>query len=169
MKKILALVLSLVLMMGTATTAFAANDQYYGTGYMEATAYSYGTCEFEIPATTDFSSMNVGGCTVRITSWDIDTTDTIIIMIDNANEGGGVTLNHNTKEDVTAELFIYRDSNLQDKYTNDYANPLWSFPYEDLEQLAHPEFTFYGRLDDNARAGGYTGTIQFAFIISDAY
>ena len=57
MKKILALVLSLVLMMGTATTAFAANDQYYGTGYMEATAYSYGTCEFE--------TGKVGGSIVR--------------------------------------------------------------------------------------------------------
>ena len=54
MKKVLALVLSLVLMLGTATTAFAASEPEQHSYYMTATAYSYGSFDYGIPETTNF-------------------------------------------------------------------------------------------------------------------
>ena len=62
MKKILALVLSLVLMLGCTTTAFAANDPYEGGCDMPVTAYSYGSFYLYIPENVDFTGSLGGEC-----------------------------------------------------------------------------------------------------------
>ena len=54
MKKVLALVISLVLMLGTAITAFAANEPYQGYADMPVTAYSYGSFYLSIPESVEF-------------------------------------------------------------------------------------------------------------------
>ena len=164
MKKILALVLSLVLMLGTATTAFAADEPYQGMGETQVTAYSYGTFYFSIPETVEFTKMVNSECKIQIGEYDIDTTDAICVSIGNLNSDGCITLNHNTKEDVTANLMIYKNHDMTNQYT-DSASPLFTISYDELESSYYDEYTFYAQLDPNAKAGYYSGVIQFYFNI----
>ncbi len=161
MKKVLALVLSLVLMLGTATTAFAANEPYQGYADMPVTAYSYGSFYLSIPESVEFTNYVNNSCRIAIGEYDIDTTDSIIVTIGNLNSNGSITMTHNTKEGVTADLWIYTDYEMTQYYQGS-AFPLAEFTYDYLESNeGRDEFEFYAKLDDNAKAGRYTGTIQF--------
>ena len=161
MKKALALVLSLILMLGTATTAFAANEPYQGYADMPVTAYSYGSFYLSIPESVEFTNYVNNACTISIGEYDIDTTDSIIVSIGNFNPNGGITMTHNTKEGVTADLWIYSDYDMTKPY-KDAAFPLAEFTYDYLESNEGSDsFEFFAKLDESAKAGRYTGTIQF--------
>lgn len=160
MKKILALVLSMVLMLGTATTAFAANEPYQGGCDLPVTAYSYGSFYISVPETVEFTKYVNNACSISIAEYDIDTTDSIIVTIGNFNSNGGITMTHNNKEGVTADLWIYKDSGMQTQY-KDAAFPLMEFSYDTLESNPNTSYEFYAQLDESASAGRYTGTIQF--------
>ena len=161
MKKILSLVLSLVLMLGCTTTAFAASEPEQHSHYMTATAYSYGTFDYGIPETTNFDKYGGNECTVYLSSVDIDTMDSIILTVTNGNANGGITLNHASKEGVTANLYFYSDSSCTEKLKCDGASPLYTFTYEYLNSNNYPSFTFYGLLDEEATAGSYSGIVEF--------
>ena len=83
MKKILALVLSLVLMLGCTTTAFAANEPYQGYADMPVTAYSYGSFYLSIPESVEFTNYVNNACTISIGEYDID-NETLILKGRNA-------------------------------------------------------------------------------------
>ena len=161
MKKILALVLAMVLMLGTTTTAFAASEPEQHSHYMTATAYSYGSFDYGIPETTNFDKYSGNGCTIYISSPNIDTTDSIIVSITNGNAAGGITLNHTTKEGTTANLYLYSDESCLERISLDSAYPIHTFTYEYLESTSIPQFTFYGMLDEEATAGNYSGIVEF--------
>lgn len=161
MKKFLALVLSMVLMLGTATTAFAANEPYQGGCDLPVTAYSYGSFFLSIPESVEFTNYVNNSCYISIGEYDIDTTDSIIVTIGNFNSNGAITMTHNTKEGVTADLWIYKDYEMQNRYM-DSAFPLAEFTYDYLESNAGSDsIEFFAKLDESAKAGRYTGTIQF--------
>lgn len=160
MKKILALVLALVLMLGCTTTAFAASEPQQGMAEMEVTAYSYGSFFFSIPETIDFTNMVNNRCIITIGEYDLDTLDYICISIGNLNNNGCITMNHNTKEGITADLMIFKDYEMQNQYIEP-SQPLIKVSYADLESNVSDQYDFYAKLSENAKAGGYTGTIQF--------
>ena len=161
MKKILALVLSLVLMLGCTTTAFAANEPQQSMADMPVTAYSYGSFYLSIPESVEFTNYVNNACTISIGEYDIDTTDSVIVSIGNFNPNGGITMTHNTKEGVTADLWIYSDYDMTKPY-KDAAFPLAEFTYDYLESNEGSDsFEFFAKLDESAKAGRYTGVIQF--------
>ena len=167
MKKIIALVLSLVLMLGTATTAFAANDYYEGGCDMPVTAYSYGSFYLSIPENVDFTGSMGGDCLLSIGEYDLDLTDSISVSIGNFNSEGAITMTHKSKEGVTTDLYIYKDYQRQERYS-DSAFPIFTATYDELEQ-GKKDFYVYARLKDDAPAGRYNGTIQFFTHIDSSF
>lgn len=167
MKKILALVLSLVLMLGTTTTAFAANDYYEGGCDMPVTAYSYGSFYLSIPENVDFTGSIGGDCLLSIGEYDLDLTDSISVAIGNFNSEGAITMTHKSKEGVSTDLYIYKDYQMQERYS-DSAFPIFTATYDELEQ-GKKDFYVYARLKDDVPAGRYSGTIQFFTHIDSSF
>lgn len=167
MKKILALVLSLVLMLGCTTTAFAANDPYEGGCDMPVTAYSYGSFYLYIPENVDFTGSLGGECLLSIGEYNLDLTDSISVSIGNFNSEGAITMTHKNRDGVTTDLYIYKDYQMQERYS-DSAFPIFTATYDELEQ-GKKDFYVYARLKDDAPAGRYNGTIQFYTHIDSSF
>lgn len=167
MKKILSLVLSMVLMLSTATTALAANSPYEGGCDMPVTAYSYGSFYLYIPENVDFTGVSGGECLISIGEYDLDITDSISVSIINFNTEGSITMTHQNRADVTTELYLYTDSQLTERYSSSIT-PIFTATYDELEQ-GTKSFWLYGRLRDDAPAGRYNGTIQFLTNIESSF
>ena len=167
MKRILALVLSMVLMLGTTTTAFAANYPYEGGCEMPVTAYSYGSFYLYIPENVDFTGYMGGDCVLSIGEYNLNVTDSISVSIGNFNSEGAITMTHANKEGVTTNLFIFKDSQMQETY-RDSATPIFTATYDELEQ-GKKDFNLYAKISDDASAGRYNGTIQFYTYIDSSF
>lgn len=158
MKKIITIILALAMICTMSITAFAANEQSWGYAEMTATAYSYSTFEYSIPETCNFDMNSGKDCWVNIVSYDLDTNYAINFKIGNLTADGTIEMTHQTKEGVTAGLEIYKADG--ERYTN-VDEPLISVSYEELESNPNRKFSFSALLSQDAKAGQYSGVIQF--------
>ncbi len=160
MKKILTIVLTLAMIACMSINAFAAEvPNSSKEGEIPVTGFSYSTYEFSIPANVHFEKDVATPFKIHIVSCNKLDSETLVFVLDNINDNDGITLNHTTKEDVTANVSLYLDNKLTMKITktsNDMA----------LTNTGYG-LTVYGVLDSNATAGEYTGIINFRFYLTD--
>lgn len=161
MKKFFGMLLILAMISCTAIPAFAASEPQFGSGSTNVTAYSYGSFEYSIPASAHFEKNMGNECKITIMNADLLETDSVIITVSNINEAGGVTLKHTTKEDVTANLYFYTDSNYGIRVRGDISEPLFTIPFENLDGFSSHDFYVNALLDEDAKAGQYSGVIYF--------
>jgi len=147
MKKILALVLSLVMVMGMSTTAFAATGDTLQSVPLTATVYS--SYEITIPETVHLTPTN----------------NTFDLVVSELNVAPDEKL-----------LIIYEKSMMTSDFDNSEATLelfLGDIPVNDDKSFIFGEFTepgsvtITGKMADGTRAGTYTGYVTFFCTLCD--
>lgn len=160
MKKLLASLLTMALLLSASTTAFAYDDSTYsGGGESEITAFAYNTYTVTIPATIDFTH---GQGDVSVTNADIDTGYEIEVVVTNLNSNGAIDMTHKTKSGVTSQCYLTTANGIGVSSENPILATI-----KDTEISSGSAYTyFWGQMDTNAAAGSYSGTMKYSLYCS---
>lgn len=156
MKKLLALLLSVVFMLSMSVTAFAYEyDDYYSEGETTLQEYVYSSFNLVIPATIDLSQ---GNGEISVTDADFDADYQLEVVVTNLTEDGLIEMTHTTKEGETAYCSLINGTT-QEMLNND--NPLLATIKDtDIVDGAASVY-FSGDIITKASAGTYTGTMTY--------
>lgn len=136
MRKIIAIVLALVMVMGMSTTVFAATGGTVKT--TQLTAYVYTSYEITIPAEVDLTTTN-NTITISVDSLNLEPEKVLAVMIANTS------LSHSSGEKVDMELYV--DGILKDNVIAGFTEP--------------GTVDINVSIPSTAPAGNYTGYIVF--------
>lgn len=136
MRKIIAIVLALVMVMGMSTTAFAATGGTVKS--TQLTAYVYSSYEITIPAQVDLTQTN-NTITISVDSLNLDPEYVLAVMISKKE------MTHSSGEPVDMELYV-------DGAIKDTVIAAFSETGSVAIDVVIPE---------TAPAGNYTGVIVF--------
>jgi len=155
MKKILATLLTLSLLLTASTTAFAYDESTFsGYGQTELTASAISTYTVTIPSTVN---LTYGQGEVTVTNADIADGYEIEVVASNLNSNGGIDMTHTTKEGVTTTCYLMT----ADGTSVTSENPV-IVTIKDTQISNGSAYTyFWGELPANAKAGTYTGTMTY--------
>lgn len=144
MRKIIAIVLALVMVMGMSTTAFAATGGTVKT--TQLTAYVYTSYEITIPAEVDLTTTN-NTITISVDSLNLEPEKVLAVMLASAS------LTHSSGEEVDIDLYV--NGVLKDNVIAGFTEP--------------GSVDINVSIPETAPAGSYTGHIVFEVdtIISD--
>lgn len=160
MKKIICMLIAVLMVISCAVSVSAAefqgydgqisNEQNQSNGSIAVESYVYSHFTLTIPETMDTSDPNSGEVTVSNASLEDDYV--IKVGIDNLNENHKVTMNHKTKQGVTAEMTV------NGNYSRMANDPDYS-----TVLIFNDNGTSYLNcsMDFNAPAGGYEGTVMY--------
>ncbi len=163
MKKILTIVLAFAMIACMSINTFAAEvPDSKKEGEIPVTASSYSTYEYSIPATIEFTRQTPTPITVTITECDVLESDSLVFFLRKLALDGGITLQHTTKEDVTAKVEFYENQNMQTKLTASHNGISSAGLY------VGKTFTLYGILDADAPRGEYSGILYFTLYLNSA-
>ena len=135
MRKILAIVLALVMVMGMSTTAFAATE----VKTTELTTYVYSTWEITIPASVNLVETN-GEINISVDSLNLDPDLVLAVMLDRYN----MMHSNGTK----ANLELYVDGVQKTNVIAAFSEP--------------GSVTINAKMEDGALAGNYSGVVVFS-------
>lgn len=134
MRKIIAIVLALVMVMGMSTTAFASTT----VAVTDLTTYVYSSWELTIPQSVNLTDTN-GEIVISVDSLNLDPDLVLGIMIERSR------MEHSNGTTANLELFVdgVRKTNV-------------------IAAFSEPgSVTITAKLEDSALAGSYTGFVQF--------
>lgn len=134
MRKIIAVVLALVMVMGMSTTAFAASE----VKTTELTTYVYSTWEITIPASVNLVETN-GKIDISVDSMNLDPDLLLAIMLENS------AMTHSNGTKANLELFV--DGVQKTNVIAAFSEP--------------GSVTITAKMEDDALAGNYSGYITF--------
>lgn len=159
MKRIIAIVLSLVMVSAFSTTAFAAEmwDESAGEGETTITGHIYSSYQISIPATVTLDYYNTQ-CPVTLTQANIENGYAINVYCTNLTDSA-IRLQHMSIPEEGIHCHLTRD----DGYgvTND--NPLLvSFTQSDITDSETVKY-FSMNYDKMGITGDYSGIMQYSF------
>lgn len=134
MRKILAIVLALVMVMGMSTTAFATTE----VKTTELTAYVYSTWEITIPASVNLVETD-GEINISVDALNLDPELVLAVMLDRYN------MMHSNGNKANLELYVdgVQKTNV-------------------IATFTEPGSVFItAKMEDGALAGNYTGVVVF--------
>lgn len=164
MKKVIALVLSLVLVLSMSVTAFADNlTEYSASGSATVSLKIYSSCYVTIPETIDVNTGN--SWNIEIVSINVLDNEAIKVSVTNLPNTGEIELsNPNTTKTIN---FALNDGDGNRLDTNNTTLAL--FTPEDLTvEVATKSFS--GEVTTNLqdmKAGTYSGTMQYSVSIEE--
>lgn len=156
MKKLLALLLSVVLMLSMSVHAFAYEiDDYYSEGETTLQEYVYSSFNLVIPATIDLSQ---GNGEISVTDADFDAGYQLEVVVTNLTEDGYIEMTHTTKEGETAYCTLI---NVATQQMLNSTNPVLA-TIKDTDILNGSATAYFtGDIITKAAAGNYTGTMTY--------
>lgn len=158
MKKIIALVLSLVMVACMSLTAFAASEPPQYIQDMNVTATSYSTFNYYIPETLEIFS-EYTEFQLSVSNADMEAGYGITFYIMNMTANNTIELTSVKDNDKKAEIRFY------DSDKNMIASPdIAVYTSTELDMLyPSPKTLYAGFVDgDNVSAGTYTGIVNFS-------
>lgn len=138
MRKIIAIVLALVMVMGMSTTAFAATGA--STKTTQLTAYVYSSYEITIPAQVDLTETN-NTVTISVDSLNLDPDYVLAVMT------AAVNMTHSSGETVEMEMYVNGTQKAAQSVIAGFTEP--------------GSVTIDIVIPETAPAGNYTGYIRF--------
>lgn len=163
MKKVLALVLSVLMIASFSTTAFAAEteDAYAGSGELQITGHVYSSYTISIPATINLSEGTI--CEVTANDAYIEEGYSLDVCVTNLNESGLITLKHVTNQYASTECSIVRYTDSGEIAQTPYDAPLVSFVASDFPNGTSCVKYFGLEISQWGTPGDYTGTMTYSF------
>lgn len=161
MKKIFALVLSIVMILSCSVTAFAYEDTYAGSGELEITGHIYSHYNITIPATINIKDTPI--CEVTVNDGYIEEGYSLDVFVTNLNDSGFLSLKHVTDQYASAECSVLRyegDSTVNVTTPNE---PIVSFTASDFPSGTSCVKYFGLEMSQWGTPGDYTGTMKYSF------
>lgn len=160
MKKILALLLTLSLCFGTATTAFAYGGEYDigGEGEMELLGQVYSSYDISIPSFLDTN--NPEGSYISLINPNLAYHNRVEVSVTNLNEDGYVEL---TLDSDTKSGTAYCELHTKDGSAVTLSNPVLASISDADVDAGNTEAFFSGQIVSGTTAGFYKGTIRYSF------
>ncbi len=156
MKKLIAIIMAMVLMLSISVTAFAAEDLSAGSGETEIKSHVYSHYSITIPATIDLCNGEIGQ--VTISDAMIEDNYSVKVFVTNIEEFGGIKLAHtNGTYSINCSLL-----NTENNMLANLENPLVSFENSDLQQGVSTKY-FDIQAENYGMPGDYTGIMQYSF------
>ncbi len=160
MKKFFAATLTLILLISSSTTAFAADlgDEYAGSGETEIYAHLYSSYQISIPATIDLRNGEQGA--VTISSANLESGYVVNVYCTNLTDGGIRLYNaSNSLNSIICSIVdIYNNCNIADATT-----PIVTFSASEISEESLTKYFGLEIMDTWGAAGDYTGTMQYSF------
>lgn len=156
MKKLIAIIMAMVLMLSISVTAFAAQDLSAGSGDAEIKAHIYSHYTISIPAVIDLSKGDIGQVTIENAM--IEDNYSVNVFVTNTEQFGGISLKHSNGIDSVNCSFL----NINNNMLANTENPLVSFEKSDLQQGTATKY-FGIQAENYGMPGDYTGTMQYSF------
>lgn len=154
MKKVIAIIMSLILILSVSVTAFA-EDLSAGNGESEIKAHVYSQYTISIPAVIDLRNGDIGQ--VTIDNAMIEDGYAVKVFV-NVEDFGGIRLVHTNGTDSIHCNF----SNTENGMVANSENPLVTFVNGDLQQGTATKY-FNVQAENYGTPGDYTGTMQYSF------
>ena len=161
MKKIFALVLSVVMILCCSVTAFAYEDTYAGSGELEVTGHIYSSYNITIPATINIKDTPI--CEVTVNDGYIEEGYSLDVFVTNLNDSGFLSLKHVTDQYASAECSVLRyegDSTVTVTTPNE---PIVSFTASDFPSGTSCVKYFGLEMSQWGTPGDYTGIMKYSF------
>ena len=155
MKKLVAIIMSMVLMASVTTTAFAAEDLSAGSGEIEIKTHVYSHYTISIPAVIDLGNGDIGQVSIENAMLEDNYTVKVFVSVE---DFGGIRLLHTNGTDSIHCNF----SNTENGMVANSENPLVSFTNSDLQQGAATKH-FDIHTENYGTPGDYSGTMQYSF------
>lgn len=163
MKKVLALVLSVLMIASFSTTAFAAEteDAYAGSGELQVTGHVYSSYNITIPATINIQDTPM--CEVAVNDGYIEEGYSLDVYVTNLNDSGLLSLKHITDPYASTDCSVLRyegDSTVNVTTPND---PIVSFTAADFPSGTSCVKYFGLVISQWGTPGDYTGIMKYSF------
>lgn len=156
MKKLIAIIMAMVLMLSISVTAFAAEDLSAGSGETEIKSHVYSHYSITIPATIDLCNGEIGQ--VTISDAMIEDNYSVKVFVTNTEQFGGILLKHsNGTDSINCSLL-----NIENNMLANSENPLVSFANSDIEQGTATKY-FDIQVENYGTPGDYSGIMQYSF------
>ena len=155
MKKIIALITAIVLIMSVSVTAFA-EDLSAGNGESEIRTHIYSSYNITIPAVIDLANGNTAD--VQLSNAMLEDGYSINVYVTNTEDFGGIRLMHQNGRDSIQCTFQNTETNM----IANTENPLVSFQNSDIVESSAIKY-FEITADSIGIPGNYSGTMQYSF------
>lgn len=158
MKKVIAIILSLVMVCCMSVSAFAASEPQYGYHEMTVSGYSYSTFSYNIPETLELQSTNQNSVTLGIDTFNLDDGYVISFQIMNGIDNHYVQLKNVNDETQTTKI-SFRDTK---NNMLDLVNPVATFTIDELKEDIHTRYIYVDwQPEETLKAGTYSGVVVF--------
>ena len=155
MKKAIALITTIVLMMSVSATAFA-EDLSAGNGETEIRTHIYSSYNITIPAVIDLANGNTAD--VQLNNAMLEDGYSIKVYVTNTADFGGIRLMHeNGRDSIQCTL-----QNIETNMIANAQNPLVTFQNTDIVESSAIKY-FEITADSIGIPGNYSGTMQYSF------
>lgn len=162
MKKVLALVLSVLMIASFSTTAFAAEteDAYAGSGELQVTGHIYSSYTITIPATINIKDTPI--CEVTVNDAYIEEGYSLDVFATNL-ESGFLSLKHTTNQYASTECYILRYEGDSTINVSSSDEPIVSFTASDFPNGTSCVKYFGLEISQWGTPGDYTGIMKYSF------
>lgn len=155
MKKVIALLLSVVMIMSMSVTAFAADTEVSGNGstaqstvvYTEASSYILVIPEYIIPGPYQY-------CTIEAKSLNLKAGDELLVRLTNLDENDNLTLTHSSGSTIDVHFGVFDDYDTCAKF------------YYDSQQTINSVSCEVVGTATTIPAGEYTGIAEFVVVFN---
>ena len=151
MKKIISILLAVILVIACTTTVNPMEFYGYDNTVRNNQNDETGSITIELPEVIDTSDVNGG--MVRVINASLEDNFCIKVGITNLNENGRVTMQHKTKDGVTADLYI--NGNYSSMPSDPDKSTILRFTGDGEEYISC-------QIDSSAPAGDYEGIVIYS-------
>lgn len=167
MKRLLCVVISLVLVFGISTTAFAYTEPFSSSGTVEVSKRIYSSCYMEIPSTVDYDMQTT--CNVDIYNIEMLDNEVIRVLASGLNQNNAIPLTK-AGSNTTLEVNVKDGSGQLVTASNPYLAEIDKAHISSATKSAFFSFSFELRNPyeyQGAEPGIYTGTMQYQISIDE--